>query len=128
MENLTQLFTLLSEPVRLQILGRLASGEQCVCKMFGALGLPQSTVSRHLALLRSAKLVAARRKGTWMHYRLTPETYPEAWRAVLEIVIADAAARVESQDNESLCQPAERKSTPRAIPTAPRSGRYVDSI
>ena len=116
MQDLAQLFTLLSEPVRLQILGKLASGEQCVCKIFGALGLPQSTVSRHLALFRAAGLVEARRKGTWMHYRLTPESWPEAWRAILEIVIAEASSRLECDDTNAVCSPTGRGD-------ASRSGR-----
>lgn len=123
MQDLAQLFTLLSEPVRLQILGRLASGEQCVCKIFEALGLPQSTVSRHLALFRAAGIVAARRKGTWMHYRLTPESWPEEWRAILELVIAEASSRADCGNEVVLCNPAGRKNAPCADRTIAQSER-----
>jgi len=95
MEDLAQLFQLLSEPVRLDLLGILHHGEQCVCKLYEALNLPQSTVSRHLALLRNAGLVAARRKGTWMHYRLAPELWRSDWRNVLKPILRDVAGRMD---------------------------------
>jgi ArsR family transcriptional regulator, arsenate/arsenite/antimonite-responsive transcriptional repressor len=103
MEDLVQLFTVLSEPVRLQLLGRLASGEQCVCKLYGALGLPQSTVSRHLGLLRLTGIVTARRKGTWMHYRLATEQWPEEWQPILDAAIKAAAARSVDQIDPIAC-------------------------
>jgi ArsR family transcriptional regulator len=45
-------------------------GEICVCYLVEVLGEPQPKISRHLAYLRRAGLVAARREGKWMHYRL----------------------------------------------------------
>jgi len=89
MDDLAQLFQLLSEPVRLNILGLLTGGEQCVCKLYGPLNLPQSTVSRHLSLLRNAGLVAARRQGTWMHYRLSPESWKAGWREILPRILTE---------------------------------------
>jgi len=100
MDELAQLFTILAEPVRLRLLGLLSSGELCVCKLFPALGLPQSTVSRHLGILRQAKIVAARRKGTWVHYRLTRESWPAAWSELLEAAIA--AATIEHTRQSSI--------------------------
>lgn len=44
----------------------------CVCHLVAVLGVPQPTASRHLAYLRKAGLVVARRDGLWMHYRLAP--------------------------------------------------------
>jgi ArsR family transcriptional regulator len=48
----------------------LRSGETCVCDLVSVLDVPQPKVSRHLAYLRKAGLVAARKEGLWMHYRL----------------------------------------------------------
>src|SRR5580704_19052386 len=60
-----------ADPVRLRLLHLLAGeGEVCVCHLQEALELPQPTVSRHLAYLRRAGLVAARKDGLWVHYRL----------------------------------------------------------
>ncbi|MFH1915612.1 MAG: metalloregulator ArsR/SmtB family transcription factor [Pseudomonadota bacterium] len=69
MEHLAARFKGLSDATRLRILGLLAGGELCVCDLIEVLGLPQSTVSRHLASLRKLGWVEARRNGKWMHYR-----------------------------------------------------------
>jgi ArsR family transcriptional regulator len=61
-----------ADPVRLRLLN-LLGGEQdevCVCHLFEALGIPQPTVSRHLAYLRKHGLVVGRKEGLWVHYRL----------------------------------------------------------
>src|ERR1700731_4187413 len=65
-----ELFKAFADPVRLRLLNLLAEGEVCVCHLHEALELPQSTVSRHLAYLRKRGLVAGRREGLWVHYRL----------------------------------------------------------
>jgi ArsR family transcriptional regulator, arsenate/arsenite/antimonite-responsive transcriptional repressor len=64
------LFKALADPTRIRILSLLANGEICVCHIHDSLQLPQSLVSRHLAYLRRAGLVAARKQGLWVHYRL----------------------------------------------------------
>ncbi|MFN2138720.1 MAG: metalloregulator ArsR/SmtB family transcription factor [Candidatus Promineifilaceae bacterium] len=68
------LFNLLSDSTRLRCLMLIqAEGEACVCEMTFALEESQPKISRHLALMRDAGLVKARREGTWMHYRISPE-------------------------------------------------------
>jgi DNA-binding transcriptional ArsR family regulator len=72
------LFDLLADATRRRILALLASqGELCVCELMAGLSEIQPKVSRHLALMKDAGLVTARREGTWMHYRLA-ERQP-AW-------------------------------------------------
>jgi len=64
-------FKALGDPVRLRLFHLLSiSDELCVCHLTAALELPQSTVSRHLGMLRHAGLVETRRDGKWMHYHL----------------------------------------------------------
>lgn len=70
MQNEARLFKALADETRLRILALLLDGELCVCELIAALGLPQSTVSRHLAYLRNAGWVQDRRQGVWMYYRL----------------------------------------------------------
>src|ERR1700741_1528734 len=70
LESLDHVFKALADPTRIRILGLLASGEICVCHIHESLRLPQSLVSRHLAYLRRAGLVATRKEGLWVHYRL----------------------------------------------------------
>lgn len=68
--RVSQLFKALSDPTRLRLVLRLREGERSVGQLVAALGQPQSTVSRHLALLKGAALVAARRDTTSVYYRL----------------------------------------------------------
>jgi ArsR family transcriptional regulator len=63
------LFKTLSDPTRLRLLNLLASGETCVCELADTLRVVQPKVSRHLAHLKRAGLVEARREGKWMHYQ-----------------------------------------------------------
>ena len=62
----------LADPTRLRILGLLSGGEVSVCDIYDSLAIPQPKASRHLAYLRKSGLVAARKQGLWVHYRLAP--------------------------------------------------------
>jgi ArsR family transcriptional regulator len=68
--SLEGLFKALADRTRLRILGLLLDGEVCVCHIHESLDLPQPKTSRHLAYLRRAGLVEARKDGLWVHYRL----------------------------------------------------------
>jgi len=68
-----QLFRALSHPVRLRILDVLARQEACVCHLTEILGQRQPYVSQQLATLREAGLVADRREGTLIYYRLADD-------------------------------------------------------
>lgn len=70
MERTAEILKALSDPTRLRIMSLLRHGELCVCDLMEALQLPQSTISRHLAILKHAGWVSAQRSGKWMHYRL----------------------------------------------------------
>jgi ArsR family transcriptional regulator len=75
-DELENLFKALADKTRLRILALLADNEVCVCHIHDSLGLPQPTVSRHLAYLRKSGLVAARRDGVWMHYQVSRSLHP----------------------------------------------------
>lgn len=66
--NEVRIFKALSDPIRVRIMALLSRGELCVCDLMGALNLPQSTTSRHLAKLREIKLITDRRSGNWKYY------------------------------------------------------------
>jgi ArsR family transcriptional regulator len=75
-----EVFKALSEPIRLRIMALLTTGELCVCDLTQVLGLPQSTVSRHMNRLKASRIVADRRDGKWIHYsfeRSFLEAFPE---------------------------------------------------
>jgi ArsR family transcriptional regulator len=68
--DLERFFQALGDSTRLRLLNLMADQEICVCYFVEVLGGPQPKISRHLAYLRSAGIVAARREGKWMHYRV----------------------------------------------------------
>jgi ArsR family transcriptional regulator, arsenate/arsenite/antimonite-responsive transcriptional repressor len=70
MAGLERVCRALADRTRLRILALLTTGEICVCHLHETLRVPQPTVSRHLAYLRRAGLVATRKDGLWVHYRL----------------------------------------------------------
>ena len=65
-------FQALADRTRLRLLGLMGDREVCVCYFTAALAMSQPKISRHLAYLRRSGLVAARREGKWMHYRIVP--------------------------------------------------------
>jgi ArsR family transcriptional regulator len=69
--DLELFFSALADKTRLRLLNLLRDGEVCVCFFAGTLGTNNPKISRHLAYLKRASLVSARRDGKWMHYTLT---------------------------------------------------------
>jgi ArsR family transcriptional regulator len=70
--ELAELLSAAAEPTRLRILNLLRLGSVCVCELQAILRIPQSTISRHLATLRHAGLVADTRDGQRVVYSLAP--------------------------------------------------------
>ena len=81
------LFQALGDRTRLRLLNLMREEEVCVCLFVDVLEALQPKVSRHLAYLRNAGLVSARREGKWMHYRLVEPEDP-ASAEVLRTVLA----------------------------------------
>src|ERR671925_118102 len=81
--DLELLFRALADRTWLRLLNLMGDDEVCVCFLVEALKLTQPKISRHLAYLRRAGIVAARREGKWMHYRLVPPP-THASAAILE--------------------------------------------
>ena len=68
--NAERFFQALGDNTRLRLLNLMGEQEICVCYLVEILGQSQPKISRHLAYLRRAGIVAARREGKWMHYRI----------------------------------------------------------
>ena len=85
LHGLETAFKALADATRLRILGLLLTGEVCVCHIHETLRISQPKASRHLAYLRKAGLVDARRQGLWMYYRLAPLPDP-VLRSIAETV------------------------------------------
>ena len=69
-ENLAELFQLIGQPTRIQILLAIGDSETCVCHLEAVTGLRQAVISQHLMLLRKAGLVTPNRAGRNIFYRL----------------------------------------------------------
>lgn len=89
--ELAGLFAALADPTRVRLLNLMNGREVCVCYFVGILGQGQPKISRHLAYLRRAGIVAARREGKWMHYRIVRPSDP-AQAAILDAALASFAA------------------------------------
>ncbi|MCG5219175.1 ArsR/SmtB family transcription factor [Streptosporangium sp. KLBMP 9127] len=75
--ELATLLKAVADPVRLRLLsmiGSHAGGEACVCDLTGAFDLTAPTISHHLKILRTAGLIDGERRGTWVYYRIIPQT------------------------------------------------------
>ena len=82
--NLALFFAALSDPTRLRLLNLMNGREVCVCYFVEILGQGQPKISRHLAYLRKAGIVAARREGKWMHYRIVSPAHDGASKLLSE--------------------------------------------
>ena len=102
LDALTKVYSALADPTRLRIMALLRDGEVCVCHLHASLDVPQPTASRHLAYLRKAGLVDARRAGIWMHYRLTPQSNPVVAAVVAAALHALSHTAVSVSDERRL--------------------------
>ena len=82
--DLALLFAALADRTRLRLLNLMNGKEVCVCYFVEILGQSQPKISRHLAYLRRAGIVAARRDGKWMHYGIVVPNHSGAARIVSE--------------------------------------------
>ena len=98
--DLVNLFQALADRTRLRLLNLMSGGEVCVCYFVELLDEPQPKISRHLAYLRRAGLVAARREGKWMHYRLTTPADSQQARVLDCALVAASEDRQLQRDRE----------------------------
>ena len=89
----------LADGNRVRILAALKGREMCVCQIIDLLQLAPSTVSKHLSILRQARLLEARKNGRWMYYRLNDHNPPAAVAEALDWVIASVGGETVVQDD-----------------------------
>src|SRR5919206_5248104 len=77
-------FRALADRTRLRLLNLMRGDEVCVCFFVEILKTNQPKISRHLAYLRRAEIVEARREGQWMHYRIVEPPDDEAAKVLKE--------------------------------------------
>ena len=104
--DLTKLFHALADGTRLRLINLLSGGELCVCYLVEILGESQPKISRHLGYLRRAGVVAARRDGKWIHYRVTRPADAQQTRVldcVLGVLADDRAMQRDRVQLERAC-------------------------
>ncbi len=83
--NIELLFKALADRTRLQLINLMGDDEVCVCFFVEVLKTNQPKISRHLAYLRRAGVVSARREGKWIHYRVVEPPDPHAANIFREV-------------------------------------------
>lgn len=104
--NAELFFAALADRTRLRLLNMLGDAEVCVCFFAEVLETNQPKISRHLAYLKRAGLVAARRDGKWMHYRVTAPQNKRAaavFAAIMEMLKADRQMRDDRRSLMKAC-------------------------
>jgi ArsR family transcriptional regulator len=106
----------LADENRLRALFALRGGQLCVCQLIALLELAPSTVSKHLSVLRAARLVDSRKEGRWMFYRLSAQARARSAGKLLVVLFEDLERKdrlaedrrrlktICSESMESLCR------------------------
>jgi ArsR family transcriptional regulator len=109
--NMERFFQALGDNTRLRLLNLMGDQEICVCYFVEILDQLQPKISRHLAYLRSAGIVAARREGKWMHYRIVMPPHDGAsqiLRQTLDWLKEDRAMQADrARLSKACCAPAQ---------------------
>ncbi len=118
-------FRALADRTRLRLLNLMRSEEVCVCFFVEILKTNQPKISRHLAYLRKAGIVGARREGPWMHYRIVEPPDPDAARVLRDTLAWLSNDREMQRDRERLVKVCCAPQLPVSIQGAPRPASLV---
>ena len=116
--DLELIFKALADNTRLRLIHLLGDDELCVCSCVAVLRTNQPKISRHLAYLRRAGLVAARRDGKWTHYRLTQSSDTHVAKIITELR-ARLANDPQMQNDKTRLESATSKLALNATPQSP---------
>jgi len=120
-------FRALADRTRLRLLNLLGTDEVCVCFFVEVLKTNQPKISRHLAYLRRAGIVGARREGPWMHYRIVEPADPDAALVLHEVMSWLAKDQEMQRDRERLVKFCCAPQLPVNIQGAPRPAGFAKS-
>jgi ArsR family transcriptional regulator len=113
MRKLIKIFKALSDPNRIRILKMLQIRSLCVCEIREVLALANSTVSKHLTLLRDAELIWDYKDGKWVNYSLNPSTTEKYVSQLLPLlanwlpddsIILSDTKKVKEVDRDIICR------------------------
>jgi len=120
--DMPRFFQALGDNTRLRLLNLIGDQELCVCYFVEILGGPQPKISRHLAYLRNAGIVSARREGKWMHYRIIMPPHigaTQILRQTLEWMKEDKAMQTDiARLTKACCTPAKYSLEGAPLPAA----------
>jgi ArsR family transcriptional regulator, arsenate/arsenite/antimonite-responsive transcriptional repressor len=126
-DNKDLFFKALADGTRLRLLNLMGSDEVCVCFFVEILKTNQPKISRHLAYLRRAGIVSARRDGPWMHYRIAEPSDPDAARVLKDTLSWLANDREMQRDRARLEKVCCAPQLPVTIQGAPRPASLAGS-
>jgi ArsR family transcriptional regulator len=115
-----KLFAALADRTRLRLLNLMRQGEVCVCFFVEVVDAPQPTISRHLAYLRKAGIVDARRDGKWMHYSISGGLPPRERALLLESLELLKDDRQFQRDRDALSRACCSPRAPEILRRAPK--------
>ncbi len=118
--DLEKFFLALADRNRLRLLNLMGDDEICVCFFVEILQMPQPKVSRHLAYLRRAGIVDARREGKWIHYRMVLPNDENAVRVLTEVRNWISSDQEMQQDRQRLFKVCCAPQMPVTLQGAPR--------
>ena len=113
-------FRALADRTRLRLLNLMGADEVCVCFFVEILKTNQPKISRHLAYLRRAGIVDARREGQWMHYRIVEPNDPDAAQVLKDVMTWLVNDSEMQRDRQRLVKICCAPQLPVAIQGAPR--------
>jgi ArsR family transcriptional regulator len=125
--DLDRFFQALGDKTRLRLLNLMGDQEICVCYFVEILGSPQPKISRHLAYLRNAGIVAARREGKWMHYRIVMPRHAGAALILKQTLEALSEEKAMQTDRVRLARTCCSPSKMVTLESAPRPARVLTS-
>jgi ArsR family transcriptional regulator len=123
-QQMELLFKALADRTRLRLLNLMWTDEVCVCFFVEVLRASQPKISRHLAYLRRAGVVAARREGKWMHYRVVEPAETHVARVFAEVRAWLAEDREMQRDRTRLAQVCCALRPPVQLQGAPRPSSF----
>jgi ArsR family transcriptional regulator, arsenate/arsenite/antimonite-responsive transcriptional repressor len=121
-------FRALADRTRLRLLNLMGREEVCVCFFVEILKTNQPKISRHLAYLRKAGIVGARREGPWMHYRIVEPADPDAARLLSDTLTWLGNDREMQRDRERLVKVCCAPQLPVNIKGAPRPANLLNRM
>lgn len=122
--DMGMLFRALADPTRLRLINLMSGGEVCVCFFVEVLETNQPKISRHLAYLKRAGIVSARREGKWIHYQISTPDDPHASRVLSDVQAWLAQDKEMQRDRAQLMKVCCAPNPPVQLQGAPRPVVY----